>query len=37
MPVKNYFHNLYNILGQHPFLAQKLVYAGRYRLGLDNP
>jgi len=37
MPVKNYFHNLYKILGQHSFLIQKLVYAAYHRFGSDDP
>jgi hypothetical protein len=37
MPVKNYFNNLYKILGQHSFLTQTLVCAGCHGLGLNDP
>jgi len=37
MPVKNYFHNLYKILGQHSFLTQRLVYVGHHPFGLNDP
>jgi hypothetical protein len=37
MPVKNYFDNLYKILGRPALLAQRLVYAGCPKMWVECP